>query len=144
MCPGGYQLVCPEESGKIRSQFDLVELAGEIQIADKFTRATAGSKLSVIAEQVMFLQQQAQKILEEAVRDKEINHMACNFKRIPGKLYHIYKRPNGRNYMSMISPQVIKKKSTCLKNILFLLCLVDFWLTPRLAPPVTFYTPRTL
>ena len=65
MCPGGYQLVCPEESGKIRSQFDLVELAGEIQIADKFTRATAGSKLSVIAEQVMFLQQQAQKILEE-------------------------------------------------------------------------------
>ena len=104
--PGGYQLVCPEESGKIRSQFDLVELAGEIQIADKFTRATAGSKLSVIAEQVMFLQQQAQKILEEAVRDKEINHMACNFKRIPGKLYHIYKRPNGRNYMSMISPQV--------------------------------------
>ena len=116
MCPGGYQLVCPEESGKIRSQFDLVELAGEIQIADKFTRATAGSKLSVIAKQVMFLQQQAQKILEEAVRDKEINHMACNFKRIPGKLYHIYKRPNGRNYMSMISPQVIKKKSTCLKK----------------------------
>jgi hypothetical protein len=54
----------------------------------------------------MFLQQQAQKILEEAVRDKEINHMACNFKRIPGKLYHVYKRPNGRNYMSMISPEV--------------------------------------
>merc|ERR1712238_533339 len=54
--PGGYQLVCPEESGKIRSQFDLVELAGEIQTADKFTRATAGSKLSVIAEQVRYLQ----------------------------------------------------------------------------------------
>ena len=104
--PGGYQLVCPEESGKIRSQFDLVELAGEIQVADKFTRATAGSKLSVIAEQVMFLQDQARKILEEAQRDKEINHMACNFKRIPGKLYHIYKRPNGSNYMSMISPEV--------------------------------------
>ena len=60
--PGGYQLVCPEESGKIRSQFDLVELAGEIQTADKFTRATAGSKLSVIAEQVRFLQEQARII----------------------------------------------------------------------------------
>ena len=44
--------------------------------------------------------------------------MACNFKRIPGKLYHIYKRPSargpdgtpyagapGKNYMSMISPE---------------------------------------
>merc|ERR1712109_261480 len=103
--PGGHQLVCPEESGKIRSQFDLVELAGEIQTADKFTRATAGSKLSVIAEQVRFLQEQARKILEDAQRDKEINHMACNFKRIPGKLYFIYKRANGKNYMSMISPE---------------------------------------
>jgi len=103
--PGGFQLVCPEESGKIRSQFDLVELAGEIQTADKFTRATAGSKLSVIAEQVRFLQKQAKKILDQAQKDKEINHMACNFKRIPGKLYYIYTRPNGKNYMSMISPE---------------------------------------
>ena len=89
------------------NQFDLVELAGEIQTADKFTRATAGSKLSVIAEQVRFLQEQARKCLEEAQRDKEINHMACNFKRIPGKLYYIYTRANGKKYMSMISPEVI-------------------------------------
>ena len=104
-CPGGFQLVNPEESGK-RNQFDLVELAGAIQNADKFTRATAGSKLSVIAEQVRFLQEQARKVLEEAQRDQEINHMACNFKRIPGKVYYIYKRANGKKYMSMISPDV--------------------------------------
>ena len=67
--PGGYQLVCPEESGKIRSQFDLVELAGEIQTADKFTRATAGSKLSVIAEQVRFLQEQA-RIIKRGLSDR--------------------------------------------------------------------------
>merc|ERR1712156_437755 len=110
--PGGHQLVNPEKSGKIRSQFDLVELAGETQTADKFTRATAGSKLSVIAEQVRFLQEQATKILEQAQRDKEINHMACNFKRIPGKLYYIYrqkfhmqKHGEGKPYMSMISPE---------------------------------------
>merc|ERR1712026_663950 len=102
-CPGGFQLVNPAESGK-RNQFDLVELAGAIQNADKFTRATAGSKLSVIAEQVRFLQEQARKVLEEAQRDQEINHMACNFKRIPGKVYYIYKRANGKKYMSMISP----------------------------------------
>jgi len=109
-CPGGFQLVNPAESGK-RNQFDLVELAGAIQNADKFTRATAGSKLSVIAEQVRFLQEQARKVLEEAQRDQEINHMACNFKRIPGKIYYIYKRQTskagleGQKYMSMISPE---------------------------------------
>lgn len=102
--PGGFQLVNPQESGK-KNQFDLVELAGQIQTADKFTRATAGSKLSVIAEQVRFLQEQARKVLEEAQRDQEINHMACNFKRIPGKLYYIYKKPNGKKWMSMISPE---------------------------------------
>merc|ERR1711997_976249 len=103
--PNGFQLVNPAESGK-KNQFDLVELASQIQTADKFTRATAGSKLSVIAEQVRFLQEQAKKILEEAQRDQEINHMACNFKRIPGKIYYIYKRPKtGKNYMSMISPE---------------------------------------
>lgn len=75
--------------------------------ADKFTRATAGSKLSVIAEQVRFLQEQAKKVLEEAKRDQEINHMACNFKRIPGKMYYIYCRKNtGLRFMSMISPEV--------------------------------------
>ena len=102
--PNGFQLVNPQESGK-HNQFDLVELASVIQTADKFTRATAGSKLSVIAEQVRFLQDQARRVLEEAQRDQEINHMACNFKRIPGKLYYIYKRPNGKTYMSMISPE---------------------------------------
>jgi len=102
--PDGFQLANPAESGKV-DQFALVELAGAIQQADKFTRATAGSKLSVIAEQVRFLQEQARKILEEAQRDKEINHMACNFKRVPGTLYHIYKRKNGVKYMSLIGPE---------------------------------------
>merc|ERR1712212_129792 len=56
-CPNGFQLVDPAKSGK-KNQYDLVELAANIQKADEFTRATAGSKLSVIAEQVRFLQQQ--------------------------------------------------------------------------------------
>merc|ERR1719163_524958 len=98
------QVMDPRQAN-FQDAVNLVELASEIQTADKFTRATAGSKLSVIAEQVRFLQAQAQKILEEAQRDKEINHLACNFKRIPGKVYYIYKRASGKNYMSMISPE---------------------------------------
>merc|ERR1711936_1307037 len=44
-CPNGFQLVDPAKSGK-KNQFDLVELAANIQKADQFTRATAGSKLT--------------------------------------------------------------------------------------------------
>ena len=53
-CPNGFQLVDPDKSGK-KNQFDLVELAAQVQTADQFTRATAGSKLQVIAEQVIVL-----------------------------------------------------------------------------------------
>ena len=105
-CPNGFQLVDPAKSGK-KNQFDLVELAKNIQTADQFTRATAGSKLSVIAEQVRFLQQQAQAVLEEANLNAELHHIACNFKKVPGKIYYVYKRPeSGAKYMSMISPEV--------------------------------------
>merc|ERR1712210_182904 len=63
--PRGFQLVSADKVGK-KNQFDLVELAGVVQKADQFTRATAGSKLTVIAEQVRFLQEQARKVLEDA------------------------------------------------------------------------------
>jgi len=104
-CPNGFQLVDPDKSGK-KNQFDLVELAGQIQTADQFTRATAGSKLSVIAEQVRFLQSQAKAVLEEANLNKELHHIACNFKKVPGKIYYVYRREeSGAKYMSMISPE---------------------------------------
>jgi len=102
--PGGLALVDPDRSGKT-NQFDLVELAQQIQTADKFTRATAGSKLQVIAEQVRFLQQQAKSILEEASLNNQLHHIACNFKKVPGKIYYVYKRDNGKHYMSLISPE---------------------------------------
>jgi len=102
--PGGLALVDPDRSGKT-NQFDLVELASQIQTADTFTRSTAGSKLSVIAEQVRFLQQQAKAVLEEAALNQQLHHIACNFKKVPGKIYYVYKRDNGKNYMSLISPE---------------------------------------
>ena len=43
---------------KKASPHDLVELAKEVQKADSFVKATAGSKLQIIAEQIKFLQQQ--------------------------------------------------------------------------------------
>lgn len=94
-----------KRTGK-RSPDDLVELARQIQTADIQIKNTACSKLSVIAEQVKFLQQQAQKILEEAANSKELHcDAACNFKKVPGKIYHLYQRESGQRYFSMLSPQ---------------------------------------
>merc|ERR1712213_187792 len=105
-CPNGYQLVDPDRSGK-KSQFDLVELAAQVEKADQFTRATAGSKLTVIAEQVRFLQEQAKKVLEDARLNALLHKTACNFKKVPGKTYYVYKqRANpDEEMLSMISPE---------------------------------------
>jgi len=105
-CPGGYQLVDPDASGK-KTQMDLVELAEQVQKADEFTRATAGSKLTVIAEQVRFLQEQARKVLEDARLNALLHKTSCNFKKVPGKTYYVYKQRKhpDQEMISMISPQ---------------------------------------
>ena len=105
-CPNGYQLVDPDRSGK-KSQFDLVELAAQVEKADQFTRATAGSKLTVIAEQVRFLQEQARKVLEDARLNALLHKTSCNFKKIPGKTYYVYKQRKNpdEEFLSMISPE---------------------------------------
>merc|ERR1711936_1482818 len=104
--PRGFQLVSADKVGK-KNQFDLVELAEVVQKADQFTRATAGSKLTVIAEQVRFLQEQARKVLEEARLNALIHKTSCNFKKIPGKTYYVYKQRKNPDdeFMSMISPE---------------------------------------
>uniref|UniRef100_A0A336M691 CSON010839 protein n=1 Tax=Culicoides sonorensis TaxID=179676 RepID=A0A336M691_CULSO len=93
-----------QRTGK-KSPNDLVELAQQIQNADLHVRNTASAKLTVIAEQIHFLQQQATRILEEAAMSKELHHgAACNFKKVPGKIYHLYERKSGQRYFSMLSP----------------------------------------
>ena len=52
---------------------------------------------------------QAKRVLEEASRDSELHHIACNFKKVPGTIYYVYRKPQGgKKYMSMISPQVLQ------------------------------------
>jgi hypothetical protein len=74
--------------------------------ADVLVRATACSKLQIIAEQVRFLQQQAHKVLLEAKENSELHHAACNFHKLPGHTYYLYKRSSGQQYFSMLSPEV--------------------------------------
>ncbi|XP_051838737.1 uncharacterized protein LOC127552213 [Antechinus flavipes] len=84
---------------------NLVELAQQVQKADEFIEANATNKLIVIAQQISHLQTQASKILEEAQRDAELHHAACNMVKKPGNIYYLYKRDNGQKYFSIISPK---------------------------------------
>ncbi|XP_032405339.1 uncharacterized protein C1orf50 homolog [Xiphophorus hellerii] len=81
-------------------------LAEQVQKGDDFVKANACNKLTVIADQIRYLQEQAKKVLEEAKRDADLHHAACNIVKKPGNMYYLYQRPSGQKYFSIISPKV--------------------------------------
>ena len=103
--PCGVELVSTARTNKQADAYDLVALATQVQQADERTRSVAGSKLSVIAEQIRFLQRQAAAILEETKLNADLNHAACNMVKKPGTVYHLYERDTGQKYLSILSPQ---------------------------------------
>ncbi|XP_011436160.2 uncharacterized protein C1orf50 homolog [Crassostrea angulata] len=103
--PCGVQLVSTARTNKNADPMDLVELATTIQKADEFVKATAGSKLTEIANQIRYLQERARKALEEANRDNKLHHYACNLVKKPGTTYYLYERDSGQKYMSILSPE---------------------------------------
>ena len=54
-----------------------------------------------------FLQEQARKVLEDARLNALVHKTSCNFKKIPGKTYYIYKQRKNpdQEFLSMISPE---------------------------------------
>uniref|UniRef100_D4A7G9 Similar to human chromosome 1 open reading frame 50 n=1 Tax=Rattus norvegicus TaxID=10116 RepID=D4A7G9_RAT len=104
--PGGMALVSPYHTHRVGDPLDLVALAEQVQKADEFIRANATNKLTVIAEQIQHLQDQARKVLEDARRDADLHHVACNMVKKPGNIYYLYQRESGQKYFSIISPQV--------------------------------------
>ncbi|XP_011310504.1 uncharacterized protein C1orf50 homolog [Fopius arisanus] len=102
--PRGVELVNSYRATRSSPQ-DLVQLAMEIQKADDCIKANAHNKLHVIAEQMRFLQQQAQKVLQEAKEGHMLHHAACNFIKHPGKIYHLYEKSSGQTYFSILSPE---------------------------------------
>ncbi|XP_013877731.1 uncharacterized protein C1orf50 homolog [Austrofundulus limnaeus] len=103
--PSGLELVSSYQTNRVGDPTDLVALAEQVQKGDDFVKANACNKLTVIADQIRYLQEQARKVLEEAKRDAELHHAACNILKKPGNVYHLYQRPSGQKYFSIISPK---------------------------------------
>lgn len=110
--PSGITLVHSDRTNVAADPNDIVELAKIVKKGDEFVRANAGNKLMVIADQIRYLQQQAQKCLQDAKRDADLHHAACNMVKKAGMMYYLYKRPSGQRYFSMISPQEWGKSFT--------------------------------
>lgn len=94
----------PYPMSRLAPGFGLVDLAKEIATADERVSARANAQLQVIAEQMRSLQAQAREVLAQAQQDQQLNHARCAFTRVPGRIYHLYRRPDGELEFSMLSP----------------------------------------
>lgn len=101
--PLGVNIVNLKKISKHQSG-DIISLATQIQNADEAIKNNASTKLTLILEQIQFLQSQAKKILEESEEQTGLHHVACNFKKITGQIYHLYEKESGQKYFSMLSP----------------------------------------
>ena len=101
----GSDTTAPYPVSRMAPAVELVDLAKEIANADQMLNLQVNNKLSLIADQIKNLQETARRILETAQRDQMLNQAECNLKKLPGKIYHLYKKPNSRQYLSLLSPQ---------------------------------------
>ncbi len=100
----GAARTAPYPVSRLGAPVDLVDLARQIAAADSHINTRVSSKLQVIADQIRYLQDEARSVLDTARRDQALHHAQCNFKRIPGKIYHLYMRADGSKYVSMLGP----------------------------------------
>lgn len=94
----------PYPVSRLAPAHDLVDTARQIAEADHMIGTVVDAKLQVIAEQIRALQQQAREIMDTAQEDAELHRATCNFVKRPGHTYHLYRRPDGTLYFSMLSP----------------------------------------
>ncbi|MET0387389.1 MAG: DUF2452 domain-containing protein [Polyangiales bacterium] len=94
----------PFPLSRLSARHDLIDVAREIQNADSLLGAVAAGKLESIARQIRALQEEAARTLEEAHAAAQLHRASCRFKKIVGHVYHLYRKPNGETYFSLLSP----------------------------------------
>jgi len=95
----------PYPMSRLAPRFDLVDIAAEIQRADATVSMVASARLELIRRQILALQEEARAVLDEAARAAELHRARCNFRKLPGNVYHLYRRGEDDRYFSMLSPE---------------------------------------
>ncbi len=95
----------PYPVSRMAPAIELVDLAREIASADAQLANRASAKLEVIAAQIRALQEAARQVLEQTRHDQQLHRTQCNFKRTPGRIYHLYERSDGTQLFSLLAPE---------------------------------------
>ncbi len=95
----------PYPVSRLAPSIELVDLAKEIAHADNMLTTQTEGKLRVIAEQIHHLQAAAREVMEATQKAQILHRARCNFKRIPGKIYHLYEKTDGELLFSMLSSE---------------------------------------
>ncbi len=91
-------------TSRLSARIDLVDVAAEIARADETIASVTNARLEVVAKQIRALQEEAQRILEDARSSAELHRARCDFVRRPGRVYHLYRRQDGERYFSLLAP----------------------------------------
>jgi hypothetical protein len=94
----------PYGTSRLAPRIDLVDMASEIERADSSLGIAVGARLETIRDQIRLLQKEAQEILEQAKLSAKLHRALCNFRKVPGKTYHLYGTEGTTYYFSMLSP----------------------------------------
>ena len=95
----------PYPVSRLAPTHDLVDTARQIAEADQILGTVVHGKLSVIAEQIRSLQEQARRLLAEAQQHAVLHRARCSFQKRVGHTYHLYERSDGSSWLSMLSPE---------------------------------------
>lgn len=94
----------PYPTSRLSPAISLVDVAAEIERADRTIGAVTHAKLEVIAKQIRALQDEARAVVAAAEESALLHRARCQFVRRPGHVYHLYRKPDGEAYFSMLSP----------------------------------------
>lgn len=95
----------PYPVSRLSPTIELVDLAKEIARADDLLSLQATGKLEMLGKQIQALQAEAREILEKTKRSQELHRAECGFKKIPGRVYHLYRKSRETLLFSMLSPK---------------------------------------
>lgn len=95
----------PYPVSRLSAPVSLVDTAKAIEAASAAVAMRTNAQLEVVLEQMRTLQQRAREIMAQAARDIDLIHVDCRFRRVPGRVYHLYERADGHRYFSMVAPE---------------------------------------
>ena len=76
-------------------------------------------KLKVLLKQMKNIRDEIETLCLESIEVDYLEEVDCNFKKIPGKSYYLYMKPDGQKFFSMIAPNEWNTKNRFLNEYFY-------------------------